>query len=595
MLLRGCGFGVILCGFAILCCSSDSDETTDNDGDDETNRDDIDVDFDYSDLSVLNDDIFPSADRVMESMQTMVDFGPRLTGSPAHNAFIDHIEQWMKDIGAVNIGRDKIDFQLDTPTEKWGLVLHENGADTTINAAFYYPHSGLTPTEGVTGELVEDSDDITDKIVLLNGSEGSGTSAVTGIDLTGARKRGAIGGIVIVDESYDAFKGNYAPFSFGWQNFPAVYVDREVGTMLKTKAGTGATVTLTMSNGTENGRRKNGTTYHVYGILEGVSDELIILGVHTDGQNAVEENGVIALMEIAEYFSKIPKQYRKRSLLLAFPAGHMADMPYAEGAGFALLHPELMSRVVAAVAPEHIGATDWREDKSTGELKNVGLEPPFFGRATGPLAELADKFEAELDLDLGLSSPDIVMIGSGIFWKNAGVREVAGWIWFPHYLVNLDRNMETVDKDRTIKEVRLAAKFVGAIDGMDLPTGLDTDPDTDTDSDNDDKKQEGEVCTTNIQILVNISGICKNVGDECNGGYTDDFVDAFPEFEVTQNCAGELKCCIDQDQCDEVGANPALQIVGLAATCTLAEECDETSIVGGCPDDKPICCVTSAN
>ncbi|QWU17895.1 hypothetical protein SAMN04487895_105336 [Paenibacillus sophorae] len=51
----------------------------------------------------------------------------------------------------------------------------------------------------------------------------------------------------------------------------------------------------------------------IYAVLPGMNDdETIILNTHTDGPNTCEENGGIALLAMAKYFSQIPKEWRNR-------------------------------------------------------------------------------------------------------------------------------------------------------------------------------------------------------------------------------------------------------------------------------------------
>ena len=55
--------------------------------------------FNCDDLSDLNMDVFPTADEAYATLQDMVDFGPRHTGSEADIHYIDYLEQRMKDAG----------------------------------------------------------------------------------------------------------------------------------------------------------------------------------------------------------------------------------------------------------------------------------------------------------------------------------------------------------------------------------------------------------------------------------------------------------------------------------------------------------------
>ena len=100
---------------------------------------------------------------------------------------------------------------------------------------------------------------------------------------------------------------------------------------------------------------RSGLTYHLSGILPGMTDEVIVLGVHVDGQNSIEENGVIILLEIAEYLATVPKECRRHTFALVFANGHMASTDSSEAGGWASNHPDIMDRAVGFVSPEHVG------------------------------------------------------------------------------------------------------------------------------------------------------------------------------------------------------------------------------------------------
>jgi hypothetical protein len=63
----------------------------------------------------------------------------------------------------------------------------------------------------------------------------------------------------------------------------------------------------------------------VFGVLPGMTDENILVISHTDGfwEAAVDNgSGVAAMLGLAEYFSKIPKEQRRRTITFMAPIGH---------------------------------------------------------------------------------------------------------------------------------------------------------------------------------------------------------------------------------------------------------------------------------
>ena len=95
----------------------------------------------------------PSAARVRADFQRMVDFGPRLTGTKAHNDFLDWLEREF-----VTAGLDLIPCDGYT-TERWeaqqvGLDVLSGPAAGPVKVGSYYPRSLETTPAGVSGPLV---------------------------------------------------------------------------------------------------------------------------------------------------------------------------------------------------------------------------------------------------------------------------------------------------------------------------------------------------------------------------------------------------------------------------------------------------------
>jgi hypothetical protein len=86
-------------------------------------------------------------------------------------------------------------------------------------------------------------------------------------------------------------------------------------------------------------------------------DEQILLITHTDGPSISQDNGALGILGVVGYFANIPQAERPRTLMVFLDCRHY--MPGAERAfaaqDYAATHPEIYSKVVAAMGIEHLG------------------------------------------------------------------------------------------------------------------------------------------------------------------------------------------------------------------------------------------------
>src|SRR5579884_2867814 len=92
----------------------------------------------------------PSPERVRADFQTVVDFGPRLTGSDPHNRFIEWLQEEFVKAGCKLLPCDV--YQ----TSRWladtvRLQILEGSGAGPVKVASYFPRSKQTPADGVTG------------------------------------------------------------------------------------------------------------------------------------------------------------------------------------------------------------------------------------------------------------------------------------------------------------------------------------------------------------------------------------------------------------------------------------------------------------
>jgi hypothetical protein len=176
---------------------------------------------------------------------------------------------------------------------------------------------------------------------------------------------GAVGCVVIIDLPAAGSHGSYYPYDGVIRDVPGVFVDASVGSHLETLAASNATIRLTLTATIEAFVSRN-----VVGLIPGASNELVILNSHTDGPNAVEDNGPNTIVAMSQYLCRLPTESLPRSLMVSFTTGH-----FCGGIGqvtFAKDHRDsTLSRTACALTLEHLGALEWNEN-AEGKMALTG-------------------------------------------------------------------------------------------------------------------------------------------------------------------------------------------------------------------------------
>jgi hypothetical protein len=377
----------------------------------------------------VDERLLPTPRQIRRQVADMVALGPRLTGSPAHDRWIDELErQWSA--AGVAVSRDRFSFTRWL-AEHWSLQLLDGPGAGAVPVSSYFPYTAPTSPSGVVAPLVyvgpvplpsitgnvvdlmtnswaldrwraELADDVqaalaavpggvAGKIVLLDAlvpplsaadfvplltythddvgrRVPDSTNDYKRIWIVGAfiqyvlqaiEQAGPIGAVFALDASPANAAGQYTPYAQPPFSIPALYVDRDTGTRLRKLAAATprARLTLTASVAPKT------PSDSLVGIMpgDGSTDEVLILNTHTDGQNAFEENGGIALTAVARYFARLGRAARKRTLVFSAFTGHFGPgLPQSQG--FVDRHPDLIARAAASLTVEHFGATEWLDD-----------------------------------------------------------------------------------------------------------------------------------------------------------------------------------------------------------------------------------------
>ena len=424
----------------------------------------------------------------------MVGFGPRLTGTPAHDRFIDWVQDELERAGCVSYPRDEKPFTYWN-AQRWSLELLGGPTPGRVRTAYYFPRSGETADAGVTGKLVpiERADQIAGNVALIDlklppqltesffismmqGYHWSGhapdpsrdykrvwvATVGPGQALARAQELGAIAAVFILDASPAAAEGCYLPFNDTFYECPALWVDREVGAQLTSAALDTPEVRLTLT-----AEKRKTTSPSLVCVLPGESDELMVVNTHTDGQNAFEENGAVTLVHLARHFNALPAGKRlKRSLVFSAVTGHMTqELPQTQG--FIDDHPDLIAAAAAGMTIEHYGCSEWVDDgagyHASGDPEGCGL----WSSESGVLKPVLDSLAADDIPHTYVLRPRPLYLGIGGALYDAGVPGVS-FIAGPGHLVNVvaDGHIDKFDAPLAERQTRWTANLLTTFDSI---------------------------------------------------------------------------------------------------------------------------------
>jgi hypothetical protein len=370
--------------------------------------------------------------------------------------------------------------------DSWGLDIVHGPSAGKVKTAAYIPYSGRLPTHGATGPLVYVAASDTVKPGSLAGKVALfdvgipaltvGEFSLLATQIYDPRKQinpadpyqrawagdfttrllqlevgspVAVIGILPLDDA-DAV-GAYYPYDGQIRSTPGVYVARRAGVKLKTLAGTGTPVRVTLRTSVAEVKTRN-----LLGVIPGRTGnrEFVVLHSHTDGPNGVEDDGPDAIVAMAQYLARIPRQDIPRTIMILLTSGHFAGGVGARG--FVTRHKyDLVPRIAAAITVEHLGAKEWAPQPD-GSIRPTGKQEigAFFMPTNAALAAASYR-----QLVAGAAAPALVARplnpkptsihqpawpGEGQYlWNNAGIA-TTNYITGPTYLLNAGVN--TVDR-----------------------------------------------------------------------------------------------------------------------------------------------------
>jgi hypothetical protein len=312
--------------------------------------------------SVVADD-FASVATLRQLNRVEWRYGVRATGNANHRHFIDWLERQMKAIRGVRTR--SVSYRI----RRWGsksTSLSMNGA--LLSVAGPIPYSEPTGPAGVTAPLVylQPGEAITaassgGRIVVRDRVAGSGKEDP---DLEAAAAAGAKGLIFVKDLPRRQIRGFYRPYRGIHWEVPGVYLGADEGQQIKDALAGGAQVEGTLI---VRATVTPAFTRMVLATLPGHGKRRFVVESHTDGVNAIWDNGPIVMVAMARYLADLPRRCRP-PVEFAFTTAHLYQelVPGQGGGGSArqlakrLDRDYARGRLAAVIALEHFGA--WHYD-----------------------------------------------------------------------------------------------------------------------------------------------------------------------------------------------------------------------------------------
>jgi hypothetical protein len=305
---------------------------------------------------------FASAARLSEWTGVQARLGVRATANANHRRFVAWLERQMQAIPGVRMR--SVGYRI----RRWdhrGTSLVVGGASVPVAGPI--PYARATGTGGVTGPLVylPPAEQITaanagGRIVIRDRLPGS---AKEDADLEAAGAAGAKALLFAKDLPRRQVHGFYRPYrGIHWQ-VPGAYLGVDEGQRLKEALVGGGPVEATL---TLRAVTRPATTRMLLATLPGRGKRRFVVESHTDGVNAIWDNGPIAMLAMARYLARLPASCRPR-VQFAFTTAHLYLhlVSRKEGGGSAMQLAKRLDReydrgrVAAVMALEHLGAVHY--------------------------------------------------------------------------------------------------------------------------------------------------------------------------------------------------------------------------------------------
>jgi hypothetical protein len=396
----------------------------------------------------------------------------RIIGTAADTENAEWMMQKLRQIGLSDVHEQYFDLPPQWMPKSWSVTLSASGKTLAIETAQPTYQAVATPPSGLDLEAVyvgmaSEADlklarDVRGKAVFFYSTDTASRHApIADNAIRRIGERGAAA-IFVIQGIPGNERTQFYPVNSQVPTFSTGLKDGLAARDLiadATVAGAAPHVKLTLDIDRTPGL-KSGT---VWGTLPGMTDEQVMVVAHRDGWfEGANDNaaGVATLLGIAEYFAKVPKEQRHRTLVFLGTTGHHNST--AESGAWFASHPEVFDKTALLLNCEHTGGVE--SGPGNTRLSNAVAAFNWFG--TGP--RLADIVARAMD---GFGVPSFPQSSPsppgeiGRYYRYAPSVEIinSGYVWHSD-----QETTETISANGLAAVTRTYAKVIADTDSIDL-------------------------------------------------------------------------------------------------------------------------------
>jgi hypothetical protein len=262
----------------------------------------------------------------------------RIAGTRGEEMARELVERKFREFGMVDIRTQEFDLPTQWFPESYDISIESGGQtyrfESLVPALRSSPTNGTLDMEAVwvgTGSAADFKDrDVRGNAVFIHTIPAPGSMGHSAGDswigaIRRAQERGAAAIFVIygISDNFTIWQS-----LGGGITTPGVFMGYEDGNVVRELIGGGQDVRVKMRVDID--YRDGLKSSSIFGTLPGTTDEDIYVMAHLDGYfEAALDNasGISVMMALAEYFSKIPQEQRRRNLIFVGTAGHHVGSP----------------------------------------------------------------------------------------------------------------------------------------------------------------------------------------------------------------------------------------------------------------------------